>query len=305
MKITLSQIERGMLVVAIPNTTYGRLEGYVSHILVGEERETENEGTFDADIYVDFIETDNMNRTHLWLNNTAVDQVIMDAEELIFFPNGKEEKGFDFNGLSYNYEDVAFPYEFFASGFSFKDRERVEFELTVDGYDDLGVLVADDEAELREMMCNLVLRHDIQPNLFQVKKIVNVEVKIDKEDTIYKPTRSLEDACVNSLMYLMLKAAQHRGRMGNFDFFDLLGEEVSSFSEYFLEDEKALDMMKDIIEMELSEGSYLANKERFMDGLTYIFGEGEYAEENPLYQLIIQTIIEVEENNEELLVAIG
>lgn len=218
MKITLKDIENGMLVVALPETTYGRLEGVISHVLVGEQRETENEGAFDADIYVDFTETDNMNRTHLWLNSTAVDQVIMDAEELIFFPNGQEEKGFDINGMSYDYQDVAFPYEFFANGFSFKEQETVEFELIVEGHDDIGVLVADDEAELREMMCNLVLHHDIQPHLFQVKKIINVEVKIDEEDTIYKPirSRSLEDASVNSLMYLMLKAAQHRGENGEF-----------------------------------------------------------------------------------------
>lgn len=93
--------------------------------------------------------------------------------------------------------------------------------------------------------------------------------------------------------------------MGNFDFFDLLGEEVTSFSEYFLEDENALEMIKDILDTELSEGSYLANKERFMDGLTYIFGEGEYAVENPLYQLIIKTIEEVETDEEELMVSIG
>lgn len=84
----LEDIRVGMKVVAI-DESYKGLEGVITDIKHGDQKETENETV--CDIYVDFNESFDMLVTHPQLNGTTVSQVIMGDDELAYFQDENDE----------------------------------------------------------------------------------------------------------------------------------------------------------------------------------------------------------------------
>lgn len=80
----LEKIQVGMYVVALANSDYTGLNGVVTEILYGNDKETENDSILD--IYVDFQEMDygSIESTHPHLNGTGIGQVICGEDELGF-----------------------------------------------------------------------------------------------------------------------------------------------------------------------------------------------------------------------------
>lgn len=84
-------IKIGMKVLALKGTDYAGLQGYITEIRKGSEKETENTPNT-LDIYVDFEEmkfADDV--THPHLKGTSIHQVIMDENELAFYLNELEK----------------------------------------------------------------------------------------------------------------------------------------------------------------------------------------------------------------------
>lgn len=77
-KMTLEDLFSGRTVVAI-DAYYSGLIGSVSHVLSGDEKETENEGD---EIVVDFEEVEDMEKKYPELNGTGVDQLFMDISDI-------------------------------------------------------------------------------------------------------------------------------------------------------------------------------------------------------------------------------
>jgi hypothetical protein len=77
--MTIDDLYNGVKVIAIEDY-YSGLIGCVSHILSGDEKESENE--CEHDIYVNFAEVENMREKYPELNGTGVDQLIMGIDEI-------------------------------------------------------------------------------------------------------------------------------------------------------------------------------------------------------------------------------
>lgn len=101
----LEDIQDYMLVVANGEDYYDGLVGETKIVRRDKkEFETENETAYE--IVTDFLPTDNMDETHPDLNGTSVEELIMGEEDLIYFPNGWEQEGYDIKGNAYRFEDV-------------------------------------------------------------------------------------------------------------------------------------------------------------------------------------------------------
>lgn len=112
----VEDIQDGMQVVG-KDDYYQGLAGHIDVVRTNkEEFESENEG--DIEIVVDFIETDDMSKTHPDLNGTGVDQLFMGEDELIFFPDGFDQMGYDIEGNTYQFDEVIHPYKGYKKKFS-------------------------------------------------------------------------------------------------------------------------------------------------------------------------------------------
>lgn len=108
MKITIEDVGVETLVVVKAGDTYEKLAGWVTEVRTNKDDfVTENE--IDAEIEVSLSETYNMEETHPNLNGTGISDLVMDIEELIFFPNGKDHIGYDSDGKEYNFIDSIHP----------------------------------------------------------------------------------------------------------------------------------------------------------------------------------------------------
>ncbi|MCU7667247.1 hypothetical protein [Bacillus thuringiensis] len=77
-KMTLEDLKPGTEIVAI-EAYYSGLMGSVSHVLSGDEKETENEGD---EIFVDLEKVEDMEKKYPELNGTGVEQLIMGIEDI-------------------------------------------------------------------------------------------------------------------------------------------------------------------------------------------------------------------------------
>lgn len=80
----IEKITEGMVVIGLKDSDYGGLEGTISEIKYGTDKETENETILD--IYIDFEEHEyaSIETTHPHLNGTGIGQVICGEDELGF-----------------------------------------------------------------------------------------------------------------------------------------------------------------------------------------------------------------------------
>lgn len=80
----LEQIKIGLSVTGIEVSDYKGLQGVITDIKYGQDKETENETVLD--IYVDFEEPEysSVEETHPHLNGTSINQVICGEDELGF-----------------------------------------------------------------------------------------------------------------------------------------------------------------------------------------------------------------------------
>ena len=101
----LEDIQDCMLVVANGEDYYDGLVGE-TQIVRRDKKEFETENDSQYEIVTDFLPTDNMKVTHPDLNGTSVADLIMGEEDLIYFPNGWEQEGYDSKGNTYHFEDV-------------------------------------------------------------------------------------------------------------------------------------------------------------------------------------------------------
>lgn len=94
----LNQVQVGMTVIGLPGSDYEGLEGVVTDIYYGENRETENDTI--VDIEVDFKNVCELEETHPHLNGTGIEGVMMGEDELAFligdsYMTGKGESEFE------------------------------------------------------------------------------------------------------------------------------------------------------------------------------------------------------------------
>lgn len=100
-------IQEGMLVVCVDDM-YEGLAGYI------DSTEPDPEGSdnddLESSVIVDLTETKDMSKTHPDLNGTGVEQLYMGIEELIYFPDGKDQKGYDLQGKTYIFDEILADY---------------------------------------------------------------------------------------------------------------------------------------------------------------------------------------------------
>ena len=105
----LDEIQEGMYVVG-KDDYYEGLVGTVD-VIRRDKSEFETENNTELEIVVDFVETDDIEESHPDLNGTSVDQLIMGEDELVFFPEGLENNGYDIEGNEYTLNDVISKYK--------------------------------------------------------------------------------------------------------------------------------------------------------------------------------------------------
>ena len=101
----LTNIEENMLVVGKPGDYYEGLAGTITEVRRDRANfETENESAYE--IMTDFSETNDMSKTHSDLNGTGVTDLIMGEDELVYFPKGHLDKGFDIDGNEFQFDQL-------------------------------------------------------------------------------------------------------------------------------------------------------------------------------------------------------
>jgi hypothetical protein len=107
--LKLENVQEGMYVVG-KDDYYEGLVGTID-VIRRDKTKFETENDTEMEIVVDFVETDDIEESHPELNGTSVDQLIMGEDELIFFPEGLENDGYDIEGNEYTLNDVISKYK--------------------------------------------------------------------------------------------------------------------------------------------------------------------------------------------------
>lgn len=99
--MNIKTFKLGMLAVGKKDTDYNGLLGEITHV-------TKTNSGYQYQIK--FVKTQKMNTTHPHLNFKRIDNVILDEEDLIFFPETWLNDGIDSEGNNYTFTDVICTY---------------------------------------------------------------------------------------------------------------------------------------------------------------------------------------------------